>query len=253
MAEMTPKAISIVGFKNSGKTRVAEVLIKKLVEREYRVGTIKHTAEDILLDTPGKDTHRHRKAGACSTGILHEKGSAFFIDKNISINTAVSYLGKLDFLVIEGFKTVNTQAKILVPRKQEDIKTLSDGLVVGIVKVPHVETLESDLPIIPLKDENSLVDLVEKKAFKLLPGLNCHECGYDDCFEMGKALLRKESKISQCIGFKDGFNLKVNGIEVPLKGFVRDALEGVVIGFVKTLKGGEDVKNIELKFEGSEY
>jgi molybdopterin-guanine dinucleotide biosynthesis protein B len=251
MAGMTPKAISIVGFKNSGKTRVAEVLIKKLVERGHRVGTLKHTAEDIQLDTPGKDTHRHRMAGASSSGILHESGSAFFIDRYVSFHTAVSYLGKLDFLVIEGFKTINTQAKILIPRKQADINTLIDGLVIGIVQVPEVESLESDLPIISLKDGISLVDLVEKKAFKLLPGLNCHECGYDDCFEMGKALLKRESEISQCIGFKDGFSLKVNGIEVPLKGFVRDALEGVVIGFVKTLKGVEDARNIELKFEGS--
>jgi molybdopterin-guanine dinucleotide biosynthesis protein B len=246
---MRPKAISVVGFKNSGKTKVVEALIKELTEKGYVVGTLKHTAEDVQLDTPGKDTYRHRMAGSKSTGIMHNYGAAFFIDKYLSLQKAEYKLGTLDFLVIEGFKSVNTHAKVIVPRNPNDVKELSNGLEVAVVLLPEVNLSETSIPIVPFSNIERLAEIVAEKAFPLLPGLNCHDCGYDDCLSMGKAILKKEARISQCIGFNDSYILKVNGLNVPLKGFVREAIENVVLGFVKTLKGGQKAERIELKFE----
>ena len=83
----------------------------------------------------------------------------------------------------------------------------------------------------------------------MLSGLNCHDCGYEDCHQMGIAILNGEAKITQCINFQDHFSLKVNDKQVPIGGFVRNALTGVVLGFIKTLKGGQEAEKIELKFE----
>lgn len=246
---MRPRTVSVVGYKNSGKTKVVEAIVNELTKRGFKVGTLKHTADDIQLDTPGKDTYRHRTAGSKSSGILHNKGAAFFIDKRLSVQEAVYLLGVIDFLVIEGFKSLNTQVKILVPRKPVDVEKLRDGLEIAIVNTPKVKLLESNVPIIPLSEINNLVDLIEDNAFSLLPGLDCHDCGYDDCYSMGKALLKKEAQINQCVGFRDDFILRVNEVEVPLKGFVRDAMGNMILGFVKTLKGGESAKRIQLKFE----
>jgi molybdopterin-guanine dinucleotide biosynthesis protein B len=246
---MNPKAISIVGYKDSGKTRVIEALIKELTRRGYRVGTLKHTADKIHLDTPGKDTDRHRSAGAKATGILQNQGGAFFIDKYLSLQDAVSKLGTIDYLLIEGFKTVNTHSKIIVPKTQSDIEKLSNGLEIVIVPITDLKITEANIPILHLDEIQNIANVVEEKAFPMLSGLNCHDCGYEDCHQMGIALLKGEVKVTQCINFQESFSLKVNGEQVPIGGFVVNALTGVVLGFIKTLKGGEEAESIELKFE----
>jgi len=67
-----------VGRKNSGKTLLIEKLVQRLAADGYRVGTIKHTHHHHELDTPGKDSHRHRQAGAAVVGILSPSMSAVF-------------------------------------------------------------------------------------------------------------------------------------------------------------------------------
>jgi molybdopterin-guanine dinucleotide biosynthesis protein MobB len=49
---VAPRAVSVIGFKDAGKTRVVEVLVAELTRRGHRVGTLKHTAEDVSLDKP---------------------------------------------------------------------------------------------------------------------------------------------------------------------------------------------------------
>ena len=95
------RIVSVVGYKDSGKTRVVEALVAELTKREYNVGSLKHTSENVLLDTPGKDTWRHKKAGSKATAILHGKASALFYERPMSFNEALSKLGDLDFVVTE--------------------------------------------------------------------------------------------------------------------------------------------------------
>ncbi len=75
---MALKRIHIVGQKNSGKTTLIADLVGYLTSRGHRVGTIKHTHHQHELDTPGKDSHRHREAGAAVVGILSPAMSAVF-------------------------------------------------------------------------------------------------------------------------------------------------------------------------------
>jgi molybdopterin-guanine dinucleotide biosynthesis protein MobB len=67
-----------VGRKNSGKTTLIVELVERLTQRGRRVGTIKHTHHAHELDTPGKDSHRHRTAGAAAVGILAPNLSALY-------------------------------------------------------------------------------------------------------------------------------------------------------------------------------
>jgi molybdopterin-guanine dinucleotide biosynthesis protein B len=129
------RAISVVGYKNSGKTRVVEALVSELTGRGHKVGTLKHTAESVLLDTPGKDTWRHRKAGSVATAILHGNGSALFIDRYMTIQEAISKMGQFDYVVTEGFKSLDVMVKIIVPRKTSEIEELSNGLEIAIIKL----------------------------------------------------------------------------------------------------------------------
>ena len=246
---MPPKTVSVIGFKNSGKTMVVETLVKELSSRGHRVGTLKHTADDIDLDTPGKDTSRHRDAGSVATGILQENTTALFIDEKLSIHQAAEKLGVIDYLVIEGFKTVDTHARIIVPREDRDVEKLSNGLEIAKVKIPE-SRYTGEAPT--LDDASKIADIVEEKAYPMLPGLDCHSCGYDDCKSMGIALLAGEAELNQCVGYRSDGALKVNGVDVAMGGFVREIMKNVVLGFVKSLKGGEVARKVELSFEVNE-
>ncbi len=72
------KRIHIVGRKNSGKTTLIVDLVEHLTARGLQVGTIKHTHHHHELDTPGKDSHRHREAGSAVVGILSPGMTAVF-------------------------------------------------------------------------------------------------------------------------------------------------------------------------------
>ncbi len=73
------KRIHIIGRKNHGKTQLVVDLVEEFTRRGLRVGAVKHTHHEHELDTPGKDSHRHRGAGAAMVGILSRNMSAVFI------------------------------------------------------------------------------------------------------------------------------------------------------------------------------
>lgn len=73
------RRIHIVGRKNHGKTTLIVELVKELARRGIPVGTIKHTHHQHELDVPGKDSYRHRTAGAAAVGILSPTISAVFL------------------------------------------------------------------------------------------------------------------------------------------------------------------------------
>lgn len=64
------KRIHIVGKKNHGKTLLIEELIRQFAQMGLVVGTIKHSSHRHELDTPGKDSHRHRLAGAAASAVV---------------------------------------------------------------------------------------------------------------------------------------------------------------------------------------
>jgi molybdopterin-guanine dinucleotide biosynthesis protein B len=73
------KRLHIIGGKNHGKTTLLVELLGELGRRGIAVGTIKHTHHDHELDVPGKDSYRHRLAGAAAVGILSPAMTAVFL------------------------------------------------------------------------------------------------------------------------------------------------------------------------------
>jgi len=71
--------LHIIGHKNQGKTTLVVDLVGELSRRGLRVGTVKHTHHKPELDVPGKDSHRHREAGAAVVGVLSRGLSAVFL------------------------------------------------------------------------------------------------------------------------------------------------------------------------------
>lgn len=85
------KRVHILGRKNSGKTTLIVELVEHFVGRGVRVGTIKHTHHRHELDTPGKDSHRHRSAGAAVVGIVSPGMDAVFVPKTASGASPANY------------------------------------------------------------------------------------------------------------------------------------------------------------------
>ena len=78
IAKKAIPVISVVGLKKTGKTTVVERIVKRLVEMGFRVGTIKSMVHsNFTIDVKGKDTYRHRQAGASFVISLSRNETAF--------------------------------------------------------------------------------------------------------------------------------------------------------------------------------
>src|SRR3989339_2268138 len=97
--------ITIVGKSDSGKTTLLEKLIAELTRRGYRIGTVKHAHDGFEMDKKGKDSWRHRKAGAHATLVISEDKIAMVRnDRADYIEKMQTYLLDVDIILAEGFK-----------------------------------------------------------------------------------------------------------------------------------------------------
>lgn len=126
------KRIHIIGGKNHGKTTLIVELVQELSARGVRVGTIKHTHHEHELDLPGKDSYRHREAGAAVVGILSRSMNAVFwppqtIDRSTSDSRYEVFeqiFADCDVVLVEGDSRTKA-IKIEVWRKSLGTQPLS--------------------------------------------------------------------------------------------------------------------------------
>jgi len=98
--------IAVVGPSGSGKTTLVVELIRRLCAAGVRVGSIKRSSCEIEPDRPGKDSHRHRKAGAVRTVLEAVGARALFEDtqeRSGALALARRFLSDLDLVLAEGF------------------------------------------------------------------------------------------------------------------------------------------------------
>jgi molybdopterin-guanine dinucleotide biosynthesis protein B len=112
--------VSIVGKSNSGKTTLIEKLVAELSRRGIRVATIKHNRHGFEIDHEGKDSWRHKKAGAVATVVASPGRVALIEDAPGDYSLAElrdRYIRDADLILAEGFK-VNPHPKIEVFRTE---------------------------------------------------------------------------------------------------------------------------------------
>ena len=104
--QAAPPLFCIVGYSGSGKTTISVNLISCLKRRGYRVGTIKHDVHGFQIDHPGKDSYRHKAAGASTTIITSPKQIAMVtdVDHDHSPQDLRPMFSHLDIVLVEGFK-----------------------------------------------------------------------------------------------------------------------------------------------------
>ena len=213
------KILAIVGTKNSGKTTLVTKIVHELVKRSYSVGTLKHTHHDF--DLVGKDTWKHREAGA--ELVVGSGENTFFMIKGgmelEKILKIINYIKKVDYLIIEGFK-FSKYPKISTTEAKDDF-TLA-----------NVDVFEMSN-----NDVSSLTDLVEKRTYNRIYDANCGECGFENCLEMAKAIIRGETSEEVCKMKKLGeVQLSIGDKMIPLNPFVQDLIKKSVLGMLSSLK-----------------
>ena len=104
----TPFIFGLAGYSGSGKTTLAEKLIAKAAGEGVRIATIKHAHHRFEADIEGKDSWRHRKAGAQQTLIASAHRSALFtenaVEKRPEFSDLLARLDESDWVLVEGFK-----------------------------------------------------------------------------------------------------------------------------------------------------
>ena len=111
------KVIGVAGFKNAGKTTLVEKLVSELTRRGHRVSTVKHAHHSFDIDHEGRDSFRHRKAGAREVAvvsrhrwaIIHESGE----ENEPTLEEILAKLAPCDLVIVEGYKR-DTHDKIEV-------------------------------------------------------------------------------------------------------------------------------------------
>ncbi|HUV29855.1 MAG TPA: molybdopterin-guanine dinucleotide biosynthesis protein B [Acidobacteriota bacterium] len=115
------RILHVVGCKNSGKTRFAELIVPVLKALDIQVGTLKHTEHDRFnWDTEGKDTYRHMEAGSDVTGIIGTGSFAFNFNRADITPANMDDIIRLfyrhvDLVLVEGLKS-NPGLKVEVCR-----------------------------------------------------------------------------------------------------------------------------------------
>ncbi|MBN1383112.1 MAG: molybdopterin-guanine dinucleotide biosynthesis protein B [Deltaproteobacteria bacterium] len=164
---MTIPIVSITGKSNTGKTTLIEKMIRELKLRGYRVATIKHTIHGFDVDREGKDSWRHKQAGAQITVIASPKRATVIEDMDVDLEIAElrdRYITGVDIVLSEGFKG-NPFPKIEVFRPEihpDPLCTKEDNL---IAVVSEAQT-DRGVPLFKPDDIQDLVDLVENLYLK---------------------------------------------------------------------------------------
>jgi molybdopterin-guanine dinucleotide biosynthesis adapter protein len=100
--------IGVAGFKNSGKTTLVEKLVRDLTARGYKVSTVKHAHHSFDIDHEGRDSFRHRKAGASQVAVISRERTAIIHElrgeEPPSLNEVLAQLKPCDLVIVEGYK-----------------------------------------------------------------------------------------------------------------------------------------------------
>lgn len=155
--------VSIVGYSNSGKTTLIERLVAELSRRGWRVATIKHNRHGFEIDHEGKDSWRHRRAGAVATVVASPGRAALIEDTpgDLSLEELRDrYIKDADLILAEGFKG-NPLPKIEVFRQE-----LGRGRLCGpgddLLAVVGDRAVQAEAPWFDWNDAAAVADLIER-------------------------------------------------------------------------------------------
>jgi molybdopterin-guanine dinucleotide biosynthesis protein B len=214
--------IAVVGSRHSGKTTTTEAIVKGLVKKGYHVATAKHIHQsDFTIDTKGRDTWKHTKAGAQTTIAVAQKelttiqktNTTKLTLKNITHNTPTD----TDIIILEGFRGLTAQdqtvPKIVTAKNKTEINEAQKVFKPILAISTPLNKRETDTPKIPqvnvLKEPKKLVDIIDQRIGPIIKK-------------------RRETQ--------ETTNIEINGETLPLNPYVQKVTRNVVLSIISTLK-----------------
>ena len=157
------KIIGITGWKDVGKTYYASLIIKLLVKKGYKVGSIKHAHHDFDIDKQGTDSFKHREAGSSQIIISSSKRWAKITENNNanekSLDELIKELHNVEIIVVEGFKKDN-HPKIEILTKGINNRNKATKNIIAIVSN---DLKDNTTPVFKENDIENLVEFIIKK------------------------------------------------------------------------------------------
>lgn len=215
--------VSIVGKSGSGKTTLLEKVVAELTGKGYRIATIKHDVHGFEIDYEGKDSWRHKKAGAKTVVLSGPDKIAVIKEADEEwepSSLAFSFAQDADIVITEGYKKAGFQ-KIEVIRKAKSTIPIcrKDKNLIAIASDMRFKC--RDVPCIDINNAKAIANLIEDR------------------------FLRKKTS-NKNLG-RTG--LTVNGKRITLKPFIDELLAEAIIGMIRSLKGCSSSKDIEIRIK----
>ena len=210
--------ISIVGKSDSGKTTLIEKLVPELTRRGYRVATVKHDMHGFEVDREGKDSWRHKQAGAHTVVISSPQKLALIrdVEKDSTLDEIrKKWIQDVDLILSEGYKR-DVQPKIEIFRKEKHKKLLCTKKD-NLIAVVSNRKFRVGVPCFDLEDMRGLASFIEKEILRS----------------------KKEREVF----------LRVDGEPISMTPFVKDFLTKTIKGMLSALRGCETSESIEIRIE----
>lgn len=137
------KVFGITGWKNTGKTTLTERLVAEMVRRGLTVSTVKHAHHDTDIDQPGRDSHRHRLAGAGQVVLASPLRWALMTELRGAPEPPLSDLlarfDPCDLVLVEGYKSS--------PHPKIETHRAATGRDLLAASNPSIRAIARDAPV----------------------------------------------------------------------------------------------------------
>jgi len=157
------KVVGFAGFSGSGKTTLIERLIPVFRRQGLRVSVVKHAHHHFDIDHPGKDTYRHREAGAYEVVIASSQRLALMREFEQPVQLSVHQLiaelqADVDWVMVEGFKDSELlKLELWRPQSGQPARYVEDeGIVAIATDSPDQLPQATPLPVLDLNDDNAI-------------------------------------------------------------------------------------------------
>lgn len=159
------KVYGVIGWKNSGKTSLMERLVADITGRGFSVSTVKHVHHSVDLDQPGKDTYRHRTAGAQEVVLASADRLAILVEHRgpePELPEVLARLAPVDLVLVEGYKR-DAHPKVEVWREETGQPLIQPGDALVRAVATDV-ALNLPVPVLDLNDTRAVADFILRET-----------------------------------------------------------------------------------------
>lgn len=157
------RVFGLAGWSGAGKTTLMVALVRRMTERGFRVSTVKNVHHAFDIDRPGKDSYRHREAGATEVLVISGERWALMHEMRDtpepSLDELLAHMTPVDLLLIEGFKAHDhDKLEIHRPELGKPMLWPDDPHIVAVASDVFLNDLP--LPQLDLDDPAAIVQFI---------------------------------------------------------------------------------------------